>query len=126
MDPIEEHMAVLSSPFSKVVLARTPPWSKRAGMTFRRYHRPDSGYQNLAQAQFGEAASQFYGRRGFVGGLPAVAAGVQGTIAGRSVGGGRSQQIAREQSHASVGARMSALRARGQSKVGGGGGIAPF
>jgi len=97
-------------------------------MTFKRYHRPDSGYQNLAQAQFGEAASQFYGRRGFVGGLPAVAAGVQGTISGRSVGGGGSAMRAREQSHASVGARMAALRSRGQSKVGGGGGggISPF
>ena len=119
-------MTKLKSPFDSVVLSRTPPWSKRAGMVFKRYHRPDSGYQNLAQAQFGEAASQFYGRRGFVGGLPAVAAGVQGTISGRSVGGGQSQRLAREQSHASVGARMSALRARGQSKVGGGGSIAPF
>ena len=96
-------------------------------MTFKRFHRPESGYQLLAQAQFGEAASQFYGRRGFVGGLPAVAAGVQSTISGRSVGGGQSQRLAREQSHQGVGARMAALRSRGQSKVGGGGGgIAPF
>jgi hypothetical protein len=118
----------LKSPFDSVVLSRTPPWSKRAGMVFKRYHRPDSGYQNLAQAQFGEAAAQFYGRRGFVGGIPAVAAGVQSTIAGRAVGGGQSQRMAREQSHASVGQRMAALRARGQAKVGGGGGggISPF
>jgi len=120
-------MVKLNSPFDSVVLSRTPPWSKRAGMTFKRYHRPDSGYQNLAQAQFGEAAAQFYGRRGFVGGIPAVAAGVQGTIAGRTVGGGNAQRAAREQSHASVGQRMAALRSRGQSKVGGGGGgISPF
>jgi hypothetical protein len=118
-------MTKLNSPFAPVVLARTPPWSKRSGITFKRYHRPDSGYQNLAQAQFGEAAASAFGRRGFVGGLPAVAAAVQATISGRSVGGGGSQMQARQASHASVGQRMAALRSRGQSKVGGGGGGLP-
>jgi hypothetical protein len=118
-------MAVLNSPFDRVVLSRTPPWSRRAGMTFKRYHRPDSGYQNLAQAQFGEAAAAAYGRRGFVGGIPAVAAAVQGSVSGHSVGGGRSAQQAREMSHSTVGQRMAALRAKGQSKVGGGYGGGP-
>jgi hypothetical protein len=115
-------VAKLNSAFDPVVIARTAPWSKRAGMTIKRYHYPASGYQLLAQAQFGEAASQFYGRRGFVGGLPVVAAGVQATVSGRSVGGGNSAAQARAESHASVGQRMAARRAEGQRKIGGGGG----
>jgi len=120
-------MAKLNSAFDPVVIARTPPWSKTKGMTIKRFHYPNSGYQNLAQAQFGEAASQFFGRRGFVGGLPAVAAGVQQTISGRAVGGGQNQAQARSERHAAVGARMAALRAEGQRKIGGGGGgISPY
>jgi hypothetical protein len=115
-------VAKLNSAFDPVVIARTPPWSRRAGMTIKRYHYPNSGYQNLAQAQFGESASQFYGRRGFVGGLPVVAAGVQGSVSGRSVGGGNSAAQSRQESHATVGQRMAALRAEGQRKIGGGGG----
>jgi len=99
-------------------------------MVFKSYHRPESGGQLIAQSNFGEAASQFYGRTGFVGGLPAVAAGVQGSLAGRpALGAGvaaNNAQRNRQDRHASVGARMQALRAKGQSKLGGGAGISPF
>jgi hypothetical protein len=121
-------MAVLPSAFSPVVIAKAPSWSRRSGMVIKRYHFPNSGYQNLAQAQFGDAASQAFGRRGFVGGLPVVAAHVRAAVSGHSVGGGQASAQRRMEDHQSVGARMSALRQRGQSKigVGGGGGMLPF
>ncbi len=120
----------LKSPFDSVVLARTPPWARRAGMVFKRYHRPESGGQLIAQGNFGEAAASAFGRTGFSGSLPAVAAHVQGALAGRAaLGAGvaaSNAQRNRMDRHNGVGARMQALRARGQAKLGGGGAISPF
>lgn len=117
-------MTVLKSAFDPVVLSRTAPWSRK-GMVFKRYHRPNSPGQRIAQANFGDAAYRAYGSTGLVGGKPAVAVAVQGALSGRAaLGQGVAEgnaQRRREMSHNAWPGKAQALRGgRGAPALSGG------
>ena len=123
-------MTKLRSVFSPVVFAqnRNVHWSDKGGW-IKNYHSPNSGLQDMAKANFAEAATQGYGLSGFAGRLPIVAATVSARISHQTVPG-LAQQISeqsRQARHQAVPGRIQALRASAQYKLGrrGGGGGAP-
>ncbi len=109
-------MAVIRVLGSRVIVRRPPPWARKSDFVLASgpFNTNQPG-QLLAKAQLIDAASAAYGRRGFVGGLPVVAAAVQQATAGHTTvpgGANARRQQARQASHAAAPGRAAAFRAR--------------
>jgi hypothetical protein len=118
-------MAKLPGIFAPVIVRRAPHWSDKGivianGPFYGPYD--GTGPQLAARAALSAAAQSAYGRTGFVGGIPAVAAAVAEATAGRTYGGQDPNQR-RTAAHAMAGRRLQILqRLAGRGGGGGGGG----
>lgn len=103
------------------------PWQKKA-LAYRAYHRPASPGQLGAQAQLAETASAHFGERGFVNGIPVIAADVAAELTGRETASQYGQssmqraENARNLRHQQAMGKAAALRSAAAAKAGQGGG----
>jgi hypothetical protein len=90
-------------PGEKAVLAKAPPWSKRKGTVWKRYHIPTSKAQIAQQQKLAKAAYSLYDR-----GLSRVdfIAAITPMLVGST--GGMSDAQRRSSRHALAGARIQA------------------
>jgi hypothetical protein len=125
-------MAVLKSIFSPVVVRRAPHWSDRgiviaSGPFYTA--TSGSGPQIRARIALARAASAAYGQRGFVNGIPVVAARVAAATAGQNHGGASPDQR-REAAHQMAAGNIARMERasgmRGGAASAGGVGAASF
>lgn len=103
------------------------PWQKKA-LAYRAYHRPASPGQLAADANLAEVASAHFGERGFVNGIPIIAADVAAELTGREtasqygMSSAQRAENARNLRHQQALGKAAALRNAAAAKAGQSGG----
>ena len=91
-------------PGEKAVMAKSPPWSKKGGIVWKRYHFPGSRRQVAQQQKLAKAAYGLFGsnlsRTDFIAKITSLAAG--------GIPGTPSLEARRSSAHAASGARIQA------------------
>lgn len=95
------------------IIAHLPWWAKGAkavrGYVFKKYHFPGSVYQKKQQLRLARAATAQFGQvKGFINGVPAVAATIASQISGPV--GGMTKAQRREVAHRMAQATISRLQ----------------